>query len=373
MPPITVMIKPVSGLCNMRCSYCFYADEMNRRDVSIYQRMSAQTLENAIRRIFAYADGSVAIAFQGGEPSLAGAAFFQELLRLERRYNSRRLPVTHMLQTNGLHLSDEMLHVLREGSFLLGVSLDGCQRIHDEKRLDSEGKPTWARVMDTIARVRQAGIPYNILCVVDRRVARAADEVFQSLQPHGYLQFIPCLDGLDGAGGPDSLTPEDYGDFLIRTFDAYARCFQSNRFVSVRAFDNWLNYLNGVPMESCDMRGHCSPQLLLESNGNAYPCDFYALDEWLLGNINETSVYRLLRSDKARQFLENSQVPDAECAQCRWAALCGGGCRREREPAVSGRLQHYRLCAGVRRFFDARFPLMQRLAMLPPPQMPSCH
>ena len=45
MPPITVMIKPVSGACNMRCRYCFYADEMKRREVAISPRMSDALLD----------------------------------------------------------------------------------------------------------------------------------------------------------------------------------------------------------------------------------------------------------------------------------------------------------------------------------------
>ena len=50
MPPLSIMIKPVSGLCNMRCTYCFYCDEMRFRDQGPYGKMSPETLETLIRR-----------------------------------------------------------------------------------------------------------------------------------------------------------------------------------------------------------------------------------------------------------------------------------------------------------------------------------
>ena len=75
MPPLTVMIKPVSSACNMRCRYCFYADVSQNRQKANLGRMSQTTLENTVRRAMRYAEGSVTFAFQGGEPTLAGAEF----------------------------------------------------------------------------------------------------------------------------------------------------------------------------------------------------------------------------------------------------------------------------------------------------------
>jgi uncharacterized protein len=370
LPTISVMVKPVSGQCNMRCSYCFYADEMKRREVPVYRPMSMETLDNLIRRVFAYADHSVSIAFQGGEPTLAGAGFYRELFRLERMYNTRRLPVTHAIQTNGYALTDDLLGVLKEGRFLVGVSVDGTQTLHDEKRRDALGQPTWARVTANIEKLRLAGLPYNILCVVDQRVAQAANEVFETLRPHGYLQFIPCLDGLAGSRSPDSLTAEAYGRFLIDVFAPYARGFREDRFVSVRMFDNWVNMLAGVPPENCGFLGRCSRQFLVESNGNVYPCDFFALDEWLLGNVNRTSLLRLAKAETALRFLDSSMAVDERCRGCRWAFLCRGGCRRDREPVVDGVLRLNRLCEGLCAFFNACYPEMEELSKLPPPKMP---
>lgn len=353
MPPLSIMIKPVSGRCNMRCGYCFYADEMRNRETAVYGTMTPETLDNLIRRAFAYADQSVCLAFQGGEPTLAGADFYRLVLKLERKYNSRGLLVTHAIQSNGLQIDSDLLTVLREGRFLVGLSVDGTREIHDSRRLDIAGKGTFDRVMKTAEQLKEFGIDYNILCVVDRQVARAGEEVFDQLCRHEYLQFIPCLDPLNGTKHDDSLTAEDFGRFLCSVYPRYAAMLRKGKMISIRAFDNWLQMLMGYPPENCGFLGRCAPNFLAESNGNIYPCDFYALDEWLLGNVNEKSFYSIARSEKEKAFCERSYKMDNECRRCSYMPLCRGGCRRDREPPMGlGELNRNRLCDGYRMFFQ---------------------
>lgn len=363
MPPISLMIKPVSGLCNMRCSYCFYADEMSRRDTPVYERMSDETLENVVRRAFMYADDVVALSFQGGEPTLAGAGFFRQVLRLERKYNTRGLRVVHALQSNGLHMDDEMLDVLREGRFLVGISLDGTQEIHDSRRVDAAGQGTYARVVETIRRLREAKVEYNVLCVVDQRIARQPEKVYAALSQHGFIQYIPCLDALDGTSFDVGLNAEDFGDFLVRTYRLYERSIREGRYVSIRAFDNWMGMLMGHPPENCGLCGYCLPNYLVESNGDVFPCDFYALDEWKLGNLNTASMARIAKSPVMQRFLAASRAIDGHCRECAYLFICRGGCRRDREPcAQDGTPRLNRLCEGYKRFFGLCLEDMQRLA-----------
>ncbi len=108
MSALSIMVKPVSGACNMHCRYCFYSDVMAHRETAVYPRMSIEALETLVRRAFRYADDSLCFSFQGGEPTLAGEEFFEALVRFERMYNTRGIPVQNAVQTNGYALSDEM-------------------------------------------------------------------------------------------------------------------------------------------------------------------------------------------------------------------------------------------------------------------------
>ena len=357
MPPLSVMIKPVSGACNMQCRYCFYADEMRNREKTVYPKMSIEALETVVRKVMACAEESVSFVFQGGEPTLIGLAFFEALVRFEKQYNARRLRVSNAVQTNGLDLPDEMLRFFARENFLLGVSVDGIELVHDAFRRDLLGRPTYARVMETIRRMQTFGVAFNVLCVVGAKAASHAEEIFETLAPYGYVQFIPCLDPLDGQNGPDPLTPERYLSFLKTTFDRYDRAFWNGKMVSARNFDNYVGILLGMPPENCAMAGACSPQLLIESDGSTYPCDFYALDEWKTGNILTDPLRKILKSDVAAAFQQSSLPVPEKCRSCRWYPLCRNGCRRER-----GKDGVNRWCACMDAFFAYSVGRMQKIA-----------
>ena len=116
MPALNIMIKPASGLCNLRCRYCFYRDVARNRDVDSYGIMTPGTLEAVIREIFAYADTECTIAWQGGEPTLAGLDFFRHYIALEEKYNVRKIPVHRVIQTNGYEIiRGHLRHVWKKG------------------------------------------------------------------------------------------------------------------------------------------------------------------------------------------------------------------------------------------------------------------
>ena len=357
MPPVNVLIKPASSACNMRCAYCFYADETAHREAGCCPPMAFEALERVIRRTMLFAEQRATFVFQGGEPTLAGLSYFEQVVRLQRQNNPRQIAVNNVVQTNGLILQDALIDFFVRERFLIGVSVDGCREIHDQNRLDAKGKPTYDRVMDNIQRLKDAGAAYNILCVLTDEVARRADAVLDALIPHRYLQFIPCMDPIDGASAP-ALTADAYARFLARSFERYEALFFAGPPLSIRFFDNLVNMLCGLAPESCAMCGHCGLAPVIESDGSVYPCDFYALDEWKLGNILEMPLRRILSGPKALQFVARSMDVPEECRQCLWYSLCRNGCYRERD----GQTHQSCHCDAMRRFFSAYFPRLERIA-----------
>ena len=358
MPPLSLMIKPVSGRCNMRCRYCFYQDEMDHRDTPLFPMMTEEILEKIVRRALRTAEGEVHFFFQGGEPTLMGLGFYEKLIALVGKFNTRNLRITYGLQTNGLSLSDEMIVFFARHHFLIGVSLDGPAPLHDALRPDAQGHPTWDRIRGNIQRLQAAGVQVNILCVVNALTAAQPQAVMQALAPYRYLQFIPCLDGLEGEGRDYSLTEEGYLFFLKAVFDIYYHAFKRGDPLSIRHFDNWLSMLLGMPPEICSLSGRCGRGPVIEGDGGVYPCDFYVLDSWRLGNIAAQSLQGMLEGERAAAFRRQSlPVPDP-CRGCRWYALCRNGCLRERT-LPDGRT---RWCAVHRAFFDYAFDRMEEMA-----------
>lgn len=362
MPPVNLLIKPASSLCNMRCKYCFYADVSRNRDTLSYGRMEEDTLETLVKRAFEYATGYAGFAFQGGEPTLAGLNFYRKLIELQNKYNTRNLPVYNSIQTNGYALNEEWAAFFAEHHFLVGLSLDGTKEAHNALRLDAKGEGTYDTVVRSTALLEQAGVDFNILCVVNNYVARHPQKVYNNLKKYRYLQFIPCLDDFDGEKESFSLTPQRYGTFLKTTFDLYYQDFMAGNYVSIRNFDNYVRMLQGYPPESCAMNGVCTCYFVIEGDGSVFPCDFYVLDQWKLGNVHRDSLSDLVRSQKAQEFVSMSRHRSDACMTCPYYRLCRGGCRREREPFTDNRPGLNRFCESYKILFSHGISRMLEIA-----------
>jgi uncharacterized protein len=325
--------------------------------------MSEETLENLIKKAFDYASGSATFAFQGGEPTLAGLDFYRKLLEFQKKYNVKNIPVQNAIQTNGYTIDEDWAKFLAENKFLVGLSLDGTRDIHDSLRVDATGKGTFSRVEKTARLFQKHGVEFNILCVVNNFIARSPKKVYDSLKKYGFIQFIPCLDSFDGEKKVFSLTPERYTEFLKVTFNEYYKDFCAGKPTSVRNFDNYIGMLLGRPPENCAMAGVCTCYTVVEGDGSVFPCDFYVLDEWKLGNINEHSFAELIMGEMAQKFVGVSTYRNEECKECHWYPLCRGGCRREREPIIDGTPSLNRFCECYKKFFDACYPKMEEIAI----------
>lgn len=360
MPPVSVLIKPASGLCNMRCHYCFYADETRNRHTALHGVMSPQTMENLIRETLAYAEDRCEFGFQGGEPTLAGLDYFRAFTRMCDQHNVNRVSIGFSLQTNGLAIDKEWTRFFRDHRFLVGLSLDGPAHINDLNRLDSQGNSTFRRVMTVAKLLRQEAVDFNVLTVVTRQAARHIHQIYHFFMDNGlvYQQYIPCLDPLGQPQGrlPYSLTPQLYGRFLCELFDLWLRDRQQGRFVYIRFFENIVGILQGHSPDSCDMCGRCISQYVTEADGSVYPCDFYMLDAFRLGNFNQHTFKELAVSPVGQAFIRQSLEKDPQCLACPFLSVCRGGCRRHRQQNPAASLEQNYFCSAYRTFFPYALP-----------------
>ncbi|HBQ64827.1 MAG TPA: anaerobic sulfatase maturase [Clostridiales bacterium] len=368
MPPISLLIKPASSLCNIRCAYCFYHSIAENREIESYGVMKLETLELLVQKALSTADQVCGFAFQGGEPTVAGLPFFQKLIEFQKKYNVKKVTISNSIQTNGILIDEKWAAYLAENNFLVGLSLDGPGEIHDLSRVDVRGRGTFSRVMETVALFNRYRVEYNILFVVSAVTARHPEKIYRFFKKNGFkfLQFIPCLDPLHEKPGsnPFSLRSDRYADFLIRLFDLWIDDFKKGEYVSIRWFDNLVGMLMGRPPEQCGMLGQCRCQFVVEADGSVFPCDFYVIDAWRLGNIHEMDLMDMLETETAKKFMQYSLPVDPKCRECNHYSLCRGGCRRSREPFSEGipALNHH--CTAYMKFFDHAVPRMQEAARM---------
>lgn len=361
-----LLIKPASGGCNLRCTYCFYRDETEKRRCASYGVMTEQTQEAVIRKALAAVARACTFAYQGGEPTLAGLGYYRRAAALQKQYRREGVRIYNAIQTNGYRLGDEWAHFFAENRFLVGLSLDGVRKTHDCYRLGPDGNGTFDEILKTARLFDRCGVAYNILTVVNAWTAQCSKEIYRFYRDCGYryLQFIPCLDPLDETPGAEdySLTPALYGRFLCELFDLWYADLTHGRPVSIRQFDNYVQMRMGYPPESCGMCGICGVQDVVEADGGVYPCDFYVLDDYRLGNLNDDDFDAIDHRRRELRFLEESVQPDERCRGCAHFALCRGGCRRYREPRVNGRLGRNVFCAAYEQFFAYAGRRIDRLA-----------
>lgn len=367
MPPVSVMIKPASGLCNMRCKYCFYADEMEKRGQGSFGIMSRETLQNVVRSTLEFAEGECAFLFQGGEPTLAGLDFFEDCIRLQEQYNKKKVRINNALQTNGYGLNEAWCRFFAEHNFLVGLSVDGIKATHDIYRQDAVGAETYFHTLNAAKMLETAGVSFNVLTVVNAKTAPKIRRIYEQYKKLGFRwqQYITCLDPLGEEQGKQeySLTPKAYGQFLIDLFELWFIDLEKGRQPYIRQFENYIGILMGQTPESCEQRGTCTVQHVVEADGSVYPCDFYVLDKYRLGNLNEDTMEGLHKTDTAFKFVKNSYDRMLSCKDCSYLTVCRGGCRRHWEQSGSGQGHNY-FCESYKMFFDACLPRMCRIAQL---------
>ena len=193
---IHVVAKPIGPVCNLNCEYCFYLEKQALFDTGEQCRMSEEVLSAFISNyITNQPTPIVEFVWQGGEPTLLGIDFFKRILELQRPFAGLKT-ITNSLQTNGTLLTDEWCSFLRENRFMVGISLDGPEEVHDRYRRDRAGKGSFAQTMRGLRLLQKHQVEYNVLACVARETARQPLEVYRFLREQGveFMQFAPVVE-----------------------------------------------------------------------------------------------------------------------------------------------------------------------------------
>lgn len=388
--PFHVMAKPTGAVCNLDCRYCYYLTKSMLYPGHRF-RMSEDVLDAYLRQLLeAHAGGPATVAWQGGEPMLMGLGFFRDAIERIQRLKPPDTIVHHTLQTNGTLLDDEWCTFLREQEFLVGLSLDGPQDLHDIYRLDKRGRGTHETVTAGARRLQRHGVEFNILCTVHAGNVDHPLRVYRHFRDDlgaRHMQFIPIVERItaeqratvgDGWGpgvrgrtlytqtgnevSECTVDPLRWGRFLEAIFDEWKT--HDVRRVFVQQFENALESWLSMEPSLCVFRSTCGRALALEHNGDVYSCDHYVEPDYRLGNIAESRLDDLADSPAQVAFgrAKRDSLP-RHCRECPVLFACNGGCPRNRfvtTPEGEPGLNY--LCAGYRSFFEHIDPTMRRLA-----------
>lgn len=336
MNNVSVLIKPSSSLCNIKCKYCFYIDEAQNRKIENNGIMTKKVMTAIIDKVLQNADKNVLFSFQGGEPTTAGIEYFNSFIDYVNNRNKKNININYSIQTNGVLIDDKWCELFKKNNFLVGLSFDMIKDIHDKYRTDKIGNATYNKVLETKKLFDAFNIEYNILTVLTSELSKYPKDVYKKIKKLNikYTQFIPCLSEINSCNNEYSIKPKEFSHFYKEIFSLWKEDFFNNIYYSIQFFDNIIPLLGGgyAPM-SCGINGICTNQMIIESNGDVFPCDFYCLDNYKLGNIADEDFDNIFYNQKAEYFInEKDNIINNDdyklCRSCRYFQICKLGCKR---------------------------------------------
>ncbi len=366
----------------MRCAYCYYLDKARFYDLAPKEVMNERVLKNYIKDVIEANDTNViSFCWHGGEPLLAGVEFYQKALFYQQKYAQGKR-IENAIQTNGLLVNEQWCKFFRDNGFLVGISLDGPEDVHDAYRFDAGHRGTYHRVLKSVEMLRDSGVEFNTMSVVNNLSEGRGAEIYDFFKSIGsrYMQFLPAVEfmtearqgskrgeilapehALSGRLTPWSVSAEGYGKFMCEVFDRWRSGDVGEYYVQL--FDVTLaNWYGEESSGLCSHSRSCGDGLAVEHNGDVYSCDHFVYPEYKLGNLLDNNIKDMYRSTAQFEFGVNKRngLPD-ECLNCDYYKLCYGGCPKYRFREGEDELQKNYLCEGYRIFFAHSAPYMRRM------------
>lgn len=374
--PLYVMSKAAGPHCNLACTYCYYLEKAKLYPEDPRHIMSDELLELFVRQyIEAQTAPEILFTWHGGEPLMRPLSFYKKAMELQQYYGKGRI-INNCIQTNGTLLNDEWCKFFHDNGWLVGISIDGPQEFHDEYRRTRDGKPTFNKVKKGIDLLNKYQVEWNGMAVVNDFNADYPLDFYHFFRDNGckYLQFTPIVERIsqhtDGRhlahlGEEElpiadfSVTPEQWGKFLIAIFDEWVKNDVGQVFVEL--FDCFLANWCGVAPGICVYAKECGHAGVMEYNGDVYSCDHFVFPEYKLGNIQSKTLTEMLYGDQQNKFseLKHKQLPQF-CKSCAYEFVCHGECPKNRfAKTPDGEKGLNYLCGGYYQFFEHVAPAME--------------
>jgi uncharacterized protein len=328
----TVLLK-VASRCNLDCGYCYVYHMGDEGWRSQPKRMSehTQALVGMRLRELREAQGRpFSVVLHGGEPLLLGVRRLGALLEMLRRALGADCGIS--IQTNGVLLGSDVLDLCAGQQVGLSVSLDGPAEVHDRFRIDRVGRPSHARVVAGLKRLkahREASMLFSgVLAVVDPDTS--PDRVYDYFRELG----VPSVDFLYRDGnhsslpyGKASVGSTEYGRWIIGILDRYVADPAPFR---IRVLDDMIKLaLGGIGVkEGVGLTDYGI--LVIDTDGTVKKNDTLKSSPLGDGFSEDWTVRRhsLAEIASSEEFLayHHAQRPSSPtCARCPHLRICGGG------------------------------------------------
>ncbi len=351
----SIQAKIVGDFCNLRCTYCRDRDF----DQGGKRVMTQEVLQALISSLANLPGGLQRMHWLGGEPTLAGLSFFEEVVKLQLSHANKKWLNT--IQTNATLINREWAEFFVANDFKVGVSVDGTSQTHDADRINLAGHSTYDKVIKGANILREYGVNPSVICVVTKKNAHLGAEMLRSLVQAGFtnIAFNAFYNtASDLQKDPFAVSDDLWLQFLKDVFEEWIAIDRPD--VKIRELDGILAWTRGRSARSCVFRGSCSNWMLVDYDGKVYPCERLGRSSYF-GNVNSVASFsEILDASTHKAFTAQTlRMPD-KCKSCSMQSFCHNGC-------VAHRIEdgdtspHYAYCGSRLSFYDY---LLERIGIV---------
>lgn len=342
--------------CNIQCKYCYV--HRNREYEGIDHIMGLDTLEALIIKTSDYLKNNPSIDrfvfyWHGGEPLLAGTAFFEEAFRLQKKYMPENVVAVNTIQTNGTLLNEKWIDLIKKINYGICLSLDGPAEINDVWRRTIDGKGTYHKVVDSIKLLNEHNIPLSVLSVITPEALPHGRKIYHHLRQLGFtwMDFMYPFYSLIDNTLDENIDPAQWGFFYKDVFDAWIE--EADPDVDIRLLRDLCLLRLGGKTSMCSSSSDCSYVITVDPAGNIYVCDdLLSYSDSMIGNILTDSLFNINCHPKLTRLSQKSVLYGDNCQNCSYFPFCKGGCtlfRAQKKDDFHGK--HY-FCAAQRIIID---------------------
>lgn len=353
---LAVIIKPTYN-CNLACAYC----SVDGHETS--SRMSLETVDTLITRVtdFCGTGRAIFLVWHGGEPLLMSPSFYEHIGKRTTEYKDYK--IINSVQTNATLLNDEFIDVFARYNFRVSISLDGPASIHDVARKSKNGKPTFERVMKSVAALKSRGLPVGAITTLNRLNIDYLPEIYEFFNREGiHLRINPVKRQGKAARvyAEVAISPVEYGQEMIKVFDMWY--YDKNVRIMVDPFRLIIGNILTDTTYCCEFRRCCHSEVVSVSpDGGVYPCgQFNGIEDYYLGNIHKEGFDDIMESPRMQQLMLRVPENIKACRECKYKEICNSGCTVSAVSECGSIMEPDFYCSGRRMLFQHIIDTLER-------------
>ena len=321
----------VTTVCNMGCVYC----QANNGTECSYLIMDKEMAEKAVDIALQSPEQFLCFEFQGGEP-LVNFEIIKHIVEYAEIHKGRH-DIAYTVVTNLTLLNEEMIDFFVGYKFGISTSIDGNELVHNKNRPYADGKGTFLKVLDSVNRVRKAGLQVGAIETTTRYSLRHPKEIVHTYIDNGFESiFIRPLTPLGKAAKhweKIGYTADEFLEFYRQAIDELLEINKTGRFIKEDHAAILMRRIRGDFMNYMELRSPCGAgvgQMAYYADGGIFTCDEGRMlhemgqSTFRLGNVYENTYKDLINNGVCKTVCASSVLESIpSCCDCVYQPYCG--------------------------------------------------